>query len=318
MGERVTAKVIEDQALAWVARLDREPSHAALEAELNLWLEGDDRRRGALLRAQAAWMHLDRAGVLDLELAPRATPRPSRRWLFAGGAAAAAAVGGVAVWGLARGALSHRIGTARGEIRRVPLEDGSLLAVNTESRLRVALDRTMRRVDLERGEAWFQVAKEQARPFVVVAGDVRVRAVGTAFSVRRHERGSEVLVTEGVVEVWSAHAPQHVRRLSVGDQAFVSEAMGPGARQNAAAEIDRRLAWRDGEIVLDGDTLGDAVVEFNRYNTRQLLVEDPALASEALVGRFRTNEPEAFARAVAVTAQARVLVDEEAIRISRR
>lgn len=316
MGERATAKVIEDQALAWVARLDREASHAALEAELNAWLEGDSRRRGAFLRAQAAWMQLDRAGVLGVSEEREARVRPSRRLLVTGGAVAAA-VGGVSVWGAARGVLDARIRTVRGEIRRVPLEDGSMLAVNTESQLKVALDRTMRRVDLERGETWFQVAKDTARPFVVVAGDVRVRAVGTAFSVRRHERGSDVLVTEGVVEVWSAHAPEHVRRLSVGDHAFVSEAKGAGMSQSAAAEIDRRLAWRDGEIVLDGDTLGDAVVEFNRYNTRQLRIEGPGLASEALVGRFRTNEPEAFARAVAVTAEARVLIDDEVIRISR-
>lgn len=101
MGERATAKVIEDQALAWVARLDRETSHAALEAELNAWLEGDSRRRGAFLRAQAAWMQLDRAGVLGVSEEREARVRPSRRWLVAGGAVAAA-VGGVSVWGVAR------------------------------------------------------------------------------------------------------------------------------------------------------------------------------------------------------------------------
>lgn len=317
MNDRETARAVEAQALAWVARLDREPTHVALEAELNAWLEGDSRRRGALLRAQAAWMQLDRAGVLGLDDAPKKPAAPSRRWMLTGGAAAAA-VGGLAAWGLARTALSERIRTARGEIRRVPLDDGSMLAVNTETRLRVALERSVRRIDLERGETWFQVAKDTARPFVVAAGGVRVRAVGTAFSVRRHEGGADVLVTEGVVEVWSAQAPDRVQRLSVGDRAFISDAMGPGARQSAAAEIDRQLAWRDGDIVLDGDTLAQAVAEFNRYNQRQLVIEDPDLAAEALVGRFRTNEPEAFARAVAVTAEARVLIDDEAIRISRR
>lgn len=317
MSERETAKAIENQAAAWVARLDREPSRALLEAELNAWLEGDARRQGAFLRAEAAWAMLDRAGAMALDR-PAQAAAPTRRWLFTGGAAAAAAMGGLVVLGVTRFASGEHIRTVRGEIRRAPLDDGSMLAVNTESRLRVVLGRTVRKVDLERGEAWFQVAKDATRPFVVVAGDVNVRAVGTAFSVRRRERGADVLVTEGVVEVWSAHAPDRVRRLAVGDHAFVSDAMGPGASQSAAAEIDRRLAWRDGDIVLDGDTLEDAAAEFNRYNMRQILIEDPNLASEALVGRFRTNEPEAFARAVAVTAHARLVIDDEAIRISRR
>lgn len=318
MNERETAKAIEHQASLWVARLDHEPESVALEVELNAWLEGDTRRQGAFLRAQAAWAMLDRAGVLAVETSTPVAALTRRR-LFAGGAAASAAtVGGLAFWGAMRFASGEHIRTVRGEVRRVPLDDGSMLAINTESQLRVALDGAVRKVDLERGEAWFQVAKDMKRPFVVVAGGVNVRAVGTAFSVRRRERGADVLVTEGVVEIWSAQAPERVRRLSVGDHAYVSDAMGPGASQSAAAEIDRRLAWRDGEIVLDGDTLENAVEEFNRYNQRQILIEDPALASEVFVGRFRTNEPEAFARAVAVTAQARLVVEDEAIRISRR
>lgn len=319
MNERETAKAIEHQASAWVARLDREPVSSELEAELNTWLAGDTRRQGAFLRAEAAWAMLDRTGAPMLA-APAPSVALTRRRLFSYGAAAASvavAAVGVSVWAVMRFASGEHIRTVRGEVRRVPLDDGSMLAVNTESQLRIAVDGVVRKVDLERGEAWFQVAKDSSRPFVVNAGGVNVRAVGTAFSVRRREHGADVLVTEGVVEIWSSRAPGRVRRLSVGDHAYVSDAMGPGASQTATAEIDRRLAWRDGEIVLDGDTLEEAVAEFNRYNQRQIVIEDPVLSSEVFVGRFRTNEPEAFARAVSVTTNARLIIDDEAIRISR-
>src|SRR3546814_2061558 len=93
--------------------------------------------------------------------------------------------------------------TSVGEIRRVPLADGSIAAINTASAIDVKLDDAARHVRVVEGEAWFQVARDKQRPFVVAAGRARVRAVGTAFSVRRRAGGADVLVTEGEVEVWA-------------------------------------------------------------------------------------------------------------------
>lgn len=337
MSERETAEAIEADATAWVARLDGRADDPGAEAELAAWMAGDPRRRGALLRAQAAWRMLDRASVLrggtplgeagsaDPPVVEHAAPddggapnRLSRRHMLWGSLAATFVAGTVGLgWMTAHGS-GQRIETAVGEIRRVPLQDGSLMAVNTATRLAVELRPEVRRIDLTEGEAWFQVAHDHARPFIVEAGEVRVQAVGTAFSVRRLPAGAEVQVTEGVVEVWSAGQPDRRRRVAAGARIAVADAGGPAAVQEAGAEIDRSLAWRNGQLVFDGDSLGEAVAEFNRYNRLQVRIDDPSLASERFVGRFRTNEPDAFARAAATILNAHTQVGPDEIRLSRR
>jgi transmembrane sensor len=298
MTDRDTARDIQDQAADWAVKRDAGPLAPEVQIRFDAWLAGDSRRRGALLRAQAA---------LSLILAPdvedRVSTRPrrlDRRALIGGMSAAAAAVGALVLIPVLAG---RRYSTDIGEIRRVPLADGSLAAINTNTEIAVDLQPNRRAVRLDRGEAWFQVAKDPARPFVVTAGSTRVRAVGTAFSVRRRTMGVEVLVTEGVVEVWSGKGGA-TRRVSAGDRIFVSETAGPAKALHRPLEMDRALAWRDGQIVLDGDTIAAAVSEFNRYNTRKIVITDPQLEGRRIIGWFHTNEPESFARAVAASENA--------------
>ncbi|WP_313010821.1 FecR family protein [Brevundimonas sp.] len=305
---RETSSEIDASAAKWAAQLDagsmRPSDHVALED----WLEGDSRRQGALWRARA---------VLALMVEPletvvdRATARPDRRLLLGGlGLAAAVAVGVV----LAPVMSGQRYRTLVGEIRRVPLADGSMAAINTDTTLDVRFQKTERAVKLDRGEAWFQVAKDRARPFVVAAGDIRVQAVGTAFSVRRKSAGAEVRVTEGVVEVWSDKgASRQRRRVVAGEQVFVSDAAGASSPVKRPLEMDRALSWREGQIVLDGDTIAAAAAEFNRYNTRKIVIVDPDLEGRTVVGWFRTNEPESFAEAVGVAHGAGVNVGADVI-----
>lgn len=308
MTERESAADIEAAAARWVVRADRGDLDPA---ELEAWLAGDTRRQGAFVRAQAAWGLLDRGRALGgNEASANARPRVDRRGLLAGLGVAAAACVAVVV---APRLLAARYGTAVGEIRRVPLADGSLAAINTDTTLEVAMKPRSREVRLDRGEAWFQVAKDAERPFVVESGPVRVRAVGTAFSVRRRDGGCEVLVTEGVVEVWSEGAGEAPRRVTAGERVFASDSAGAARPVPASLEITRELAWREGQIVLDGEAFGAAAEEFNRYNARKIVIADPALAEQKLVGWFRTNEPESFARAAASSFGARVTVRGDAI-----
>lgn len=302
MTERESAADIEAKAARWVVRVDRGDLTAGERSELELWLDGDTRRRGAYVRASAAWCVLDRAD--GVEAAPGApTPRLlaalRRRDVLASLGAAAAAACAAVVIGPKVGSVKYA--TALGEIRRVPLADGSMAAINTSTSLGVSLRPEVRRVKLDRGEAWFQVAKEPERPFVVESGSVRVRAVGTAFSVRRRDDGSDVLVTEGVVEVWSQASPDSRIRLAAGERTFVSDAAGAAPPAVAGPAIARNLAWREGQIILEGEPLVDAVAEFNRYNERKIVIADPSLQGERLVGWFRTNDPEGFAQAAAAS-----------------
>lgn len=332
MSERETAQAISDRAAEWVARLDRDGGDAAARAELEAWLAGDERRRGAYFRAQAAWHMLDRASVLgagqapeqeqeaeeeDRELAGRNRWLPRRGVFWGAGAAVAASL---AFGMLAPGLFApptQRIETAVGEIRRVPLDDGSLAAVNTQTTIEVTLSPEVREVDLARGEVWFRVAKDRSRPFVVDAGDVRVKAVGTAFAVHRIGTGVDVQVTEGVVEVWREGRETAVRRVSAGMRTFVGKAPSAVHVVAAADEIDRSLSWRTGQLVFEGDTVAEAAAAFNRYNAVKLEIADAALGREKMIGRFRTNEPEAFARAVATLMDARAEMRSDRIILSQ-
>lgn len=317
MSERETAEAIEQQAAAWVAKLDREDADAEMHAALEAWIGADERRRGAYFRASAAWRMLDRASVLSAGAAvqdfePQAAP--SRRRLF-GTAIAAGLVAAVSGFAFLR-SRADVFATAVGEIKSVPLADGSLAELNTGTELAVTLRPDLRSVALKRGEAWFHVAKDRDRPFVVAVDAARVRAVGTAFSVRRRPDGAEILVTEGSVEVWGGgDAAQH-RQVAAGYRAFVRNDGGATEVTEAAAAIERALAWRSGQIVFDGDTLAAAAAEFNRYNQAQIAV-DPALASEPLVGRFGAREPDSFARAAAAMLGAHATVADGKIRIAR-
>ncbi|WP_307364579.1 FecR domain-containing protein [Brevundimonas sp. SORGH_AS_0993] len=322
MSKRETADEIEADAARWVLRLDADGGAAETRQALEDWLDGDARRRGAFLQAEAAWALLDPVcsiGALEDAGAspePEASPLPSRgmprRRLLAGAGGLLAASLGAGFFWLGRGDDYH---TALGEIRRVPLKDGSVAAINTDSRIKVALADRERAVSVDQGEAWFQVAKDASRPFIVSAGPARVRAVGTAFSVRRHPDGAEVLVTEGVVEAWREGGAEPPMRLVAGDRAVIADDAPPQKASPAPSEVDRRLAWRAGRIDLEGEALAQAAEEFNRYNSRQIVVA-PTLASEQLYGVFRTDDPEGFARAVQASLGARIdLSDAQTIRI---
>jgi len=310
MAERESAADIEADAARWVVRIDRDHNDPSVRVELEAWLAGDRRRVGAYARAEAGWRSLDRAAVLAADPSSSRSAPIRRRGVVAGLGALAASFAAAMV---APRLTSHRYGTALGEIRRVPMADGSVAAINTDSKLEVALRGRLRTIRLDRGEAWFEVAKDPQRPFVVESGPVRVRAVGTAFSVRRRPAGSDVLVTEGVVEVWTEGGRTPPRRVAAGQRVFADNALGILTPPKADADLGRDLAWRDGQIVLDGQTLAEAAAEFNRYNSRKIEVTDVHLADKRFVGWFRINDPEGFAEAAAVTFHGQVVRGDDII-----
>ena len=313
------ANEIDAKAAEWVAKLDRHELDAPDRAVLESWLAEDPRNKGAFLRAQAAWKNLDRLGILRSGVARGPSgliERLSRRSVLQGVAAGGA---GIAVTAAATIRLlrsgQNQIETPVGEIRRVPLLDGSVVAVNTDTQLDIDIKPGLREMTLAKGEVWFDVAKDKRRPFVVASGGIRVRAIGTAFSVRRRDDGADVLVTEGIVETWTVGNEAEARQVVAGSRVFVSDIAGPSRVVAASQQIDRALAWREGEIALDGETLAEAAAEFNRYNERKLTI-DPALFDARLVGWFHTNEPENFAAAAATVLKLKVTQNADEIHLS--
>ncbi|MDP5278735.1 FecR domain-containing protein [Sphingomonas sp. DG1-23] len=305
---------IEEEAADWAVR---HPLDSDGRARLDDWLAQDPRRRGALLRAMAGLSAIECALVAEDAAMPPARPArlPTRRWMLAGGGGAIAA-GVAAAIGWPRG--SRYVATARGEIRRLPLEDGSIATINTNSELRIRLDSDSRRIELEQGQAWFQVAKDRTRPFLVDAGIAQARAVGTAFSVIRGGDGVQVAVTEGAVAVWPSDSSGMMTILQAGQFAnFRSAAAGP-VIGSAPEDIERALAWRNGEISLENESLAEAIAQFNRYNRQQMVLADPGLADERLVGLFKIDKPADFAAMLAASLDVEVTAGPTEIRIARK
>jgi transmembrane sensor len=295
--------MIDEIACRWAAAIDRGLSDAE-EAELADWLAEDRRHRGALLRTKAAMSLLDQRHALPDWEEPFPVQARRRRWWTVSAAAVAAvlvAALGVGVW-IDRGEV---IDTRVGEIRSMQLADGSVAVVNSATRLRVAFTRAERHVEMTKGEAWFEVAHNKARPFVVASGPYRVQAVGTAFDVRREGEAARVVVTTGVVKIWSVDSDEPARRVAAGEWAVLQPGKTIATRAMRPQASDQQLAWRERRIVLDNMTLGEAAAEFNRYNVTRLEVA-PQLVGRRVVGWFRIDDVDGFAASSAAMVGGRV------------
>lgn len=319
---RETAREVDAAAAAWAARADRGLTDSEA-AELETWLAGDPRRPGAYARLTWTLMSTEKAAAL----APGGSLQPARdsrgpeltrrRWLIGGGAIAASAAG-VMAWGVLGAGTAYA--TRKGEMRVVNLDDGSILTLNTASRVMVRYTQSRRTVRLEHGEALFEVARDPQRPFVVEAGATEVRAVGTTFSVTRLESAPVgVLVREGAVDVVRRDAPTDQPARVLANMRALAAPAAPGielAAVNAAA-AERELAWREGRLAFEGEALAEAADRFGRYSDLRIVVDDPDLAREEIAGIFRANDPAGFAQSVALGLGARTERTATEIRIVR-
>jgi transmembrane sensor len=318
-----TAHQIDAEAAGWAARIDRDPLEPATEQDFQAWLAKDVRCAGAFARMRALALSTERARALGPDFDPSAFgPAPflaRRTALKLGGAVAASAL--IAVTG-AWQILRHRgrFSTGKGETKVVALKDGSVVTLNTASEIEVDYSDTLRAVELIRGEALFDVAKNKAQPFVVAAGDTNVRVVGTSFTVRRLEAMPvEVLVREGVVEVFKPQANTAPVRIAANNMA-VAGAGGASVITAApvpAAQLHRQLAWQNGQIAFEGETLAQAVLEFSRYSDTRIVIDDPALGREEIAGLFKATDPVGFAKTIAISLNARASIGEGEVRLTR-
>lgn len=288
-----TAERIEAAAAAWLARHDAGPLDAAETAAFEDWCAGDPRRLGAYVRLEAVGARLARAGALSGM--PANAPR--RAWYYPAAGIAAALV--LAVWpasGVIQDFLrTERYATDVGEQYRTALSDGSLVELNTATKVAVDLRPEQRHVRLTKGEAVFEVAKDARRPFIVRTPLGDIRAIGTVFAVRS-ENALEVAVSEGVVTI--ERNGKVVARVAAGETCSLSASGDVRHEDNQAPRIARELAWREGKVAFAGETLAEAVAELNRYNRNKLEIADPEVASIHVGGYFRATDPAGFARAL--------------------
>jgi len=273
----------------WLVRMSRPRVGAHDRAAFQAWLEQDDANLDQYASAKATMAGLEPLrGALEEELArldrrlTRAAPRPGFR-LAAGSALAAAIVAVFIAWPLLRPATPdwslHQTGA--GQIRDLTLEDGSTVTLDAASAIRVAVTGKVRRVELVRGAAYFNVAHNAARPFQVAVGDRRVIVTGTRFAASLREERAEVSVLQGSVAVGerdagSARALDGALRLTPGDVATFQP--GQAGAHKARADVDAATAWRDRRLVFRDAPLSDIVATAARYADRPLVIADPILA----------------------------------------
>lgn len=317
----------DTEASAWLARRDRGLTAAEQDAYLE-WLRADPAHGQALKRQERVWSVLDH--LEQWRPAHSAAPNPdllapprSRRpyWLAAAGFALAAALAvlitvprsaaptAVADHAPRREAIVHP-----GPERRI-LEDGSMVELNRGAKIEVAFTAGERRVKLVSGEAYFTVAKNPDRPFIVEASGVAVRAIGTAFSVALGRTDVAVLVTQGSVQVMDQ---TRTTDLGAGDGTVVLGAgqrtvvrliklrpahraatvppPPPQVQEVTPAEVERALSWQGMRLEFFEMPLTDVVASFNRYNHRKVRVEDPEIAGLLIGGNFRADNVDAFVR----------------------
>lgn len=333
-------EAVQTAAADWLAR--RETGLSVEEQQqFSEWLLADVRHAAAVKEIELAWRFIGKprhTGQADLvvEAVEQRVSRRSRRrrWSLALGSLAAAAVVAIGIFVQHEAGVSAPVELAgRVEIKpeRRILPDGSIVELKTGADISFDFSPEQRGVRLVRGEAHFAVTKDSQRPFVVTAGKVTVRAVGTEFAVRVDPVAVDVLVTEGRVAVQRVGpaaaastpaveaAPTY---LNAGNRTVVPVAAvagGPLEVQSVAAgQIESALAWRSMRVEFTATPLSEIVTRLNRQNGVQLALADPALGDLRISGIFWLDDPRGFARLIEASAGLTAVSRDGQIVLSRR
>lgn len=322
----VDLRRLEREAAAWVVKQDRGFTAEEQDAFFQ-WLAADARHGEWFARHRRTWAGFNLLAEWKPEHSVEPNPdllarmprrrRPVAAWGWGAAVLAAAAVLVLALLPAssphARPAVPVPLSIVARDYERRVLEDGSVIELNRGARVEIAYAAAERRVRLVTGEAGFTVAKDPARPFIVRAAGVDVRAVGTAFNIHVGDHQVEVLVTEGRVRVddalkgvsvlaptSSGEAPVLVagEKVTVG---VLPEAPAAVTRVSSA-EVAQLLAWRPDLLEFESTPLAAVVEAFNRRNTVQLVIGDPALRSVPIVASFRADNVDGFVRLLELSA----------------
>ncbi|HWK41993.1 MAG TPA: FecR family protein [Croceibacterium sp.] len=319
------------EAAQWLTAQCDGPLSNEEQAIFEEWLNASDGNKAAYWRLELGWEEAGRINALDLGhdgFEPQ-SDSPKWRWWAGIGLAASVALM-IGIYQFAGGWAVTQVGarpselasasysTSVGEKHLVGLPDGSRIQLNTQSSLRTRFTSDQREVWLDRGEAFFDVAHREDQPFVVHAGDREISVLGTQFSVRRDKDKTTVAVLEGRVRLveMKDNRPVRTSLITAGDIAVASDtATFVGAKSENG--VEQALSWRDGMLAFDQEPLSTIAAEFNRYNTRKLVLDAGVLGEIRITGTFPSDKPDAFARLLREAYGLRVDENEQHIRIYR-
>lgn len=259
--DRKDDATIEREAAEWFARLiddERPESHEVFRQ----WLVADERHGRAFGAFERLWTG---AGV-----ASAVGGRLTRRNALKGGAAVLLAGAGLGVTRLFWPASDHSTGIGETAIRT--LADGSRVQLSPQTALSVDFSDTHRRVRLDKGEAYFEVAADPGRPFSVRARGVSATALGTEYAVANRDDRVSVLVTRHAVNV---EAGGQSRRVEEGES--VSWQAGRLAVP-MAADTETELAWRSGRLVFLATPLSTVIEDIGRWRRGKIVIMSEELA----------------------------------------
>lgn len=324
-----THEMLLQEAADWLAREDLGFTPEE-ESGFERWLEADARHAAAWAEVKQPWQRLDEirdegmAGWMIAELERRERRRVVRRRYFQLGGLAAAAAILLGLAGIDHGPESPAKGpeTAAAEpmtitgtkpvqpganetvilltAERRVLEDGTVVDFDGDALLSVSFTDNRREVQLVNGKAYFDVFPDASRPFVVKSGNVRVRAVGTAFAVAWSEQAADVIVTEGRVDVGRGDEEVIAEKsllLDAGNRVLMSYEAGDGmpeVEMLTPEETALRLQWRKPRLQLKGASLGQVIHMLNTLNHTRIKIADPSLEQLRFSGLFRADNAEGF------------------------
>lgn len=326
------ADAVRDAAVRWFARLHSDAASAADTRACEQWRREHPDHERAYRQVEFAWQATRYASPQALRaILNRREPAEkqvclSRRRLVVGmGALCAASLAGLAAlewaeptWRADSPRFQAHFETGRGERRLETLPDGSVLELNTGTRLSARLYDGHRDVALEIGEAMFMVAPDPRRPFIVQAGLGAVHATGTRFDVRRDAQALTVAVESGAVQVsagpWWRRQYADLRS-AMAVRVDARDGLGLPSR----ADVASLTAWRRGRIVFDGLPLAQAVDEMNRYLRQPLVLQDASLAGLRIAATLSVDDPEAILLALPAIVPVRITARADgALLIQRR
>ncbi|UST83286.1 FecR family protein [Pseudomonas siliginis] len=293
---------VRDEAAAWFVRLQEPNVSVEQRQRFEAWLNEHPQHRAEFRLLQDLWAAADLLPTSRLQALAETPPARRQRRPMLRYAVAASVLAVALGLGLFSG-LNHPGGyraefaTAPGERKHVALPDGSVIDLNSRSRLQVRYEQDRRVIELSAGEAMFSVEHDASRPFIVEAGSGRVTVTGTRFDVRRDATQTRVAVEQGTVKVQGSAAP---------DNEFINLTAGLGTAVDAQGQVlpayavnpAELTAWRNGKLVFNNASLSEVAAEVSRYRDEPLTVTQPNVASLRLTSVFKSDDTDALLKAL--------------------
>lgn len=340
--KNISDKILNEAGF-WLAREESGDMLESEQTEFNLWIEADPRHQDAymeahkmlgILEGQTTPLGRQELAALSPELKslieecedigrsanPKPNPLRSFGWVTAIAASLAVVVlSSIMFFQTGPSAVTYT--TLKGEMETVMLKDGSLITLNTDTRLSASFSEGERRIFLEKGEAFFEVAKDPSRPFNVIMGKNVVRAVGTAFNIKHRGNITQVTVTEGVVEVNSKTFKglqsniSQITTLKIGADLKITPTEMITIMLSDA-QIQKTASWRTGLVHFEEERLSSIVKELQYYSRKEIILANKKVGDLIAGGSFNTKNVKAFLKALELTLPIKVIEREKVIILS--